>query len=342
MNNNKSVNVKRILAKVGIVIVAIPLCLVLMMFALRGLANIPRVDESEIGPSDNRYIAAETMMSAHRAGRRTAPENTIAAFSKCISIMETEGYKIDILEFDLQITKDGELVLLHDDTLDRTSNCVDLDGFGKDSKVIDHTLAELKTLEMWHDYDGTDFDENEARICTLQEVFDFVIREKGYDEMCYIIEIKDSGEAGAKAMDKLYQIMVEYDVLDNVVVGTFNNDVTLYIDENYSDKGVTRSASVMEVGAFYFSFCFNVDLSDKNLGYKVLQIPTDSYIVVDLGKKSIIDYAHKYGIAVQFWTINDPDEVEQLIRDGADAVMTDYPDMACEISERIKAEKAAE
>ena len=55
-----------------------------------------------------------------------------------------------------------------------------------------------------------------------------------------------------------------------------------------------------------------------------------------LGKKSVIDYAHKYGIAVQFWTINDPEEIEQLIRDGADAIMTDYPDTACAIAEKLK------
>ena len=157
MKEKKPISAKRIVLSVVAVIVAIPILAMTFMFALRGFANIPRVKESEIPASDNAYIVSETLMSAHRAGRKTAPENTMAAFSKCIDIMETEGYVIDILEFDLQLTKDERLVLLHDDTLDRTSNCEEVEGFGKDSKVIDHTLEELKTLEMWHDYDGTDF-----------------------------------------------------------------------------------------------------------------------------------------------------------------------------------------
>ena len=336
MKEKKPISAKRIVLSVVAVIVAIPLLAMTFMFALRGFANIPRVKESEIPASDNAYIVSATLMSAHRAGRKTAPENTMAAFSKCIDIMETEGYVIDILEFDLQLTKDERLVLLHDDTLDRTSNCEEVEGFGKDSKVIDHTLEELKTLEMWHDYDGTDFEEGKARICTLEEVFDYVITEKGYVDMRYIIEIKDSGAVGEKAMDKLYEIMVNYDVLDKVIVGTFQKNVTAYIDKEYSSRGVTRSASIMEVVEFYFAFCFNADLAKKNVGYSVLQIPTDAYIFVDLGKKSVIDYAHKYGIAVQFWTINDPKEIEQLIRDGADAIMTDYPDTACAIAEKLK------
>ena len=295
MKEKKPISAKRIVLSVVAVIVAIPILAMTFMFALRGFANIPRVKESEIPASNNAYIVSETLMSAHRAGRKTAPENTMAAFSKCIDIMETEGYVIDILEFDLQLTKDERLVLLHDDTLDRTSNCEEVEGFGKDSKVIDHTLEELKTLEMWHDYDGTDFEEGKA-----------------------------------------YEIMVNYDVLDKVIVGTFQKNVTAYIDKEYSSRGVTRSASIMEVVEFYFAFCFNADLAKKNVGYSVLQIPTDAYIFVDLGKKSVIDYAHKYGIAVQFWTINDPEEIEQLIRDGADAIMTDYPDTACAIAEKLK------
>ncbi|MBO4535167.1 MAG: hypothetical protein J5755_04455 [Clostridia bacterium] len=320
-----------------LVLLAIVVFAVLCLFALRGAANIERVSYDGTNPTGNPYIVNSTMISAHRAGRKLAPENTLAAFSRCFALMEEQHYTIDTLEFDLQMTSDGELVLLHDDTLDRTSNCRDLEGWGKKSKVKDHTLAELKTLEMWHDYDGNDFLESEARICTLQEVFDYVIDTKGYTDMTYIIEIKDDGKLGEQAMDKLYEIMAHYGVVNQVVVGTFNDNVTKYIDKEYASKGVIRSASIKEVLAFYFSFCFKLDVSKQNLGYRVLQIPSDQYVVFDLGKKAIIDYAHHYGIALQYWTINEEKEMKRLMENGADMIMSDYPDRVNKVALELAA-----
>ena len=58
-----------------------------------------------------------------------------------------------------------------------------------------------------------------------------------------------------------------------------------------------------------------------------MQIPYKAF-VWNLGTKAFIDYAHKYNIAVQYWTINDADDVKTLVKNGADAIMTDYPSMA--------------
>ena len=69
----------------------------------------------------NPYITpyGQTMVSAHRSGGGIFPENTLMAFEGCVN---SKDFKTDIFEFDLHITKDGELILLHDDTLDRTTN----------------------------------------------------------------------------------------------------------------------------------------------------------------------------------------------------------------------------
>ena len=265
------------------------------------------------------------MIAAHRGGGLCNPENTMLAFREAV-----KAYNVEIIESDLYLTKDGYLVLLHDDTLDRTSNCEEVEGFGKDSKVVDHTLAELQTLEMWHDYDGDDFDKAEARICTVTEVFDYVIA-KGYTDMKYVVEIKDSDENGERATDILYSTLVQYNLLDKTIVGTFNDNVTKYIDKVYTQKGMIRSASIMEVLKFYFDFSFNVDLTDKLPAFRVLQIPTDDYVIIDFGKEAFIDYAHKYGIAVQYWTINDADEMRRLIELGCDCIMTDNPKLLKEV-----------
>lgn len=284
---------------------------------------------------------SKTLVCAHRAGRTLAPENTIAAFAKCFDNMVEYGYNFDTLEFDLHLTADNELILLHDDTLDRTSNCNVLGE--KEIYPKDKTLAQLKTYNMGYNFEdptapGTypyrdmsdaELDAAHARICTLQEVLDYVAARLGEgQQLNYIIEIKDDGERGEVATDKLYQAMLDYDILDKVIVGTFHQHITSYIDQKYHNredgKNIIRSASIKEVLSFYFSMMFNVDLSKKDIGYSVLQIPYRDY-VINLGKPAIIQYAHAFGIAVQYWTINDAADMQYLADAGADTIMTDDP-----------------
>ena len=74
--------------------------------------------------STNPYIVktGDTMVSAHRSGGGIAPENTLKAFENCV---ESSSFAISIFEFDLHITKDGQLILLHDENFDRTSNAAE-------------------------------------------------------------------------------------------------------------------------------------------------------------------------------------------------------------------------
>lgn len=282
---------------------------------------------------DNAYINAnKTDVSAHRAGGGEAPEETLSAFKLC---MENGEYKVDILEFDLHITKDGELILLHDDTLDRTSDAVEVFG-KKKNKASDYTYEEIYALNMGENFVSPSGETpykglrgeavpEEVRVLSLDKILTYL--EKGVrpdGTLKYIIEIKDSDEKGEKAMDKLYEKMVEYNILDRTIVGTFHGDVSKYIDKKYGDK-VTRSAGIAEVLGFYMSFLYGAELGEVN--YKVLQIPYKAF-VWNLGTKAFIDYAHKYNIAVQYWTINDADDVKTLVKNGADAIMTDYPSMA--------------
>jgi glycerophosphoryl diester phosphodiesterase len=76
------------------------------------------------------------------------------------------------------------------------------------------------------------------------------------------------------------------------------------------------------------------DLDDLDPTYVALQIPYGKSAaggIINLGTKQMINYAHKYDIAVQYWTINDAEDVKYLTENGADCIMTDYPDMAYEV-----------
>jgi glycerophosphoryl diester phosphodiesterase len=296
-------------------------------------SEIARVKDMDEYDGDNKYIIGgnqKMMLSAHRAGGDLAPEETMLAFEKC---MTAADYAVDIVEFDLHLTKDNQLVLLHDDTADRTSNSAEI--FGEEVEVIDLTLAELKTLNFGENFKaadgsypyrgkrGADIPED-VKILTLDEILTYLKSVRG-DNLDYIIEIKNEGGDGERAMDLLYAKMVEYGIVDNTIVGTFNGNVSKHIDKNYPE--LTRSSGISEVLSFYYAFLYGADLSKRDLNYTVLQIPT-GYAMFDLGTKALIDYAHKYGLAVQYWTINDADEIKRLMEAGADAVMTDNPEIA--------------
>jgi glycerophosphoryl diester phosphodiesterase len=249
--------------------------------------------------------------------------------------VESTDYSLDIFEFDLHLTADGELVLLHDDMLDRTSDAVAY--FGQENvDVGTKTYAELLNLNMGAQFvadDGTmpyadltgDEVPDDLRIIRLQDALAYLEANGSYG---YIIEIKNSGELGYEAADKLHAILAQFDCLDRAVVGTFHNEVTAYMDANYPD--MLRSAGVIECAKFYFSALLNLDRDPDSFGFQALQIPTTDYII-NLGTARVVNYAHRYNIAVQYWTINDPDEMARLQSIGADAIMTDVPDVGATV-----------
>lgn len=288
----------------------------------------------------NPYIVptGETMISAHRSGGGIAPENTMMAFKNCV---ENGSFSIDIFEFDLHITKDGELILLHDGNFDRTSDSVE--AFGREEVLpSEKTYEELRVLNLGENFTtdagetpykglrGADIPED-LKVVRLQDIFDYLAP---YGDYSFIIEIKDGDDLGRQATDALYSILKEYDMLSRVVVGTFNGEISQYMDEQYPD--MLRSAGIKEVAGFYFDSLFNREREDGYYKFKALQIPDDDYIF-NLGTSRLVNYAHKHNIAVQYWTINDPEDVKHLASIGADAVMSDNPDMAYEV---LRGEKA--
>ncbi|MGN1002051.1 MAG: glycerophosphodiester phosphodiesterase family protein [Oscillospiraceae bacterium] len=273
-----------------------------------------------------------TMLSGHRAGGGIAPENTMMALENCV---ESTEYELDIFEFDIHLTADGVPVLLHDSTLDRTSDAEEY--FGEtEVQVGSKTFAELKNLNMGEKFTaddgstpyaglrGDDIPQN-LRIISLSEALAYLESSGSYH---YIIEIKNSGDRGYEAADILYATLVEYGCLDRTVVGTFHNEVTAYMDETYPD--MLRSAGVQECIKFYLCSLLDLNVEEGTFPFVALQIPTTDY-VINLGTSRVVNYAHKNNIAVQYWTINDREEMARLQSIGADAVMTDVPDVGAQV-----------
>ena len=273
-----------------------------------------------------------TLLSGHRAGGGIYPENTMMALENCVKNGE---YTLSIFEFDLRMTADGELVLLHDSTFDRTSNATEHFGH-EDVRPGDYTLTQLKELNMGDKFEtddgqmpyaglrGEDIPDS-LRVTTLEDALSYL---EIQGKFRFIIEIKDSGETGYKAVDKLYETLVRYGALERTVVGTFNNEVTDYMDSTYPD--LPRSAGFNEAIEFYLCALLGLKRDAEDFNYVALQIPTDDY-TVNLGTSRVINYAHEHNIAVQYWTINDAEEMAKLQSIGADAIMTDVPDLGYKV-----------
>lgn len=326
-----------IVLKIVLVIFSVVLlaALGLLSIFIAGLINFNKVGKGKQYEKTNPHITkdGETLVAAHRSGAGIAPENTLMAFQHCL---KSKDFYVDIYEFDIALTKDNHLILLHDDTLDRTTNACEHFG-GKDIEPKSKTLAELRELnfgENFCDKDGNcpyrglrgkDIPDN-LRAVTLEEVLDLLESVKEYR---YIIELKDPKEQGYKACDELYRILSERNMLQRVSVGTFNNEVAKYATKHHPD--LIRSGSPFEIFQYYLCAVTNLKIKPDTFGFTVLHIPTDKYTGVRLGTKRIVEYSHRHNIAVQYWTINDTWEMDYLKSINADAVMTDTPDAAYKV-----------
>lgn len=273
----------------------------------------------------------ETEILAHRSGADLAPENTMMAFQNIIS--HINDFKIYGFEFDLHLTKDGEIIILHDDTLDRTSNSEE--HFGKGGVMpCDITFGELDELNMGEQFEAPDGSfpykglkggniPDNLHPIKLSDVFDYL---KPYGNYTFTVDIKNDGETGYKAADALHKILVDYNMLEKVAVASFHKTNINYLDEKYPD--ITRSATIHEVVKFYFQSFFNIP--HKDFKFKYLHIPYKDYFF-NLGTTRLVNYAHKHGIAVQYWTINEPKIMKKLQKIGADAIFTDVPNVAYKI-----------
>lgn len=290
--------------------------------------------------AENAYINeyGNPDVSAHRSGAGVAPQNTLMAFEKMLE--NEDEFGVDTFEFDVQLTADGKLILLHDLTFDATSDAVEKYG-KKNVYASSLTFEEAHELNLGENFclngeypyrglRGDDIPEN-LRVATCEEVFDLIESSSTDKQYRYIIEIKSMGRTGKEAADELYRIVTEKGLKDRVIWATFQPDVADYMEREYPD--MPRSADVIEAIQFYVYSRMGWDLDDVSVSYVALQVPYgDSALnLINTGTKAFINYAHKYDIAVQYWTINDAEAAEYLIENGADTIMSDYPDMILEL-----------
>lgn len=289
------------------------------------------------------------MIAAHRGGSDNNPENTMLAFREAV---ETIG--VDIIESDLYLTADGYLVYNHDSYIDETCNVngdLSLDEVEDlcDEKsnrhyIRDMTLSQLRQYNFgyyFEDEDGnrpyrdvTDIEAAGLQIATVEQLFEAFY--ESHPDLLFIVEIKDGGDRGREACRILAEVLDRYpDYKDQIVIGTFNDEIEEELKASYPD--LLRGAPTGTAAKFVLTQYLGVNLFDGG-DFACLQIPMsyDLGVEIRLDKATLVRRAHRRNIAVQYWTINDPDEMRQLIEMGVDCIMTDDPKLLSEILEEYR------
>ncbi len=313
---------------------AVLLALVLFFVVINIIPPTKNVEE-------NPFVVGEgnlPLIAAHRGGGLNNPENTLFAFREAVN---TIG--IDIIESDLYLTKDGYLVYNHDAYVDETCNIngdLSLDEVetlceAEENRhyIKDMTLAELQQYNFGYYFedkvgnrpykDVTDPKAAGLQIATADQLFaEFY---ESNPDLKFIVEIKDNGERGKQACKILYDTLQAYPTYQKqLVVGTFHDEIEAELKANYAL--LLRGAPTGTAAGFILTQFLGVNLFNQG-DFACLQIPTsyDLGIQLTLDKTTLIDRAHRRNIAVQYWTINDADEMRHLIELGCDAIMTDDP-----------------
>ena len=277
------------------------------------LAFIASVIINPKTPATNYYAAApRTLVIAHQGGDGLWPGDTLFAFGKAVEIGS------DVLEMDAHITKDGRIVLMHDETVDDTT-----DGRGL---IEDLTLEELKRLDAAYDWSMDDgvtfpFRGQGIQVPTLDEVFE------NFPQMRYVIEIKLT----RNPIDQpLCDLIRQHEMQDKVMVASFHDAVMKNFRVTCPE--VATSASRTEVRnyvllgkAFLWGFIAPA--------YQTIQPPYDpeESLGITIMTARFVRESHAKNIRVEPWTVNDPELMKQYIEWGVDGIITDRPDLMLNI-----------
>ena len=236
---------------------------------------------------------AKTKIYAHRGASgwdtKYAPENTMPAFEKAIA-MGADG-----IELDVQLTKDGEIVICHDEKIDRTSN-----GQGW---LKDYTLTELKKFNFSNPHPEYGF----AEIPTLEELLAMI---KPTD-LTLNIELKTNMIYYDGLEEKTASLVKRYGMDERVIYSSFNH---------YSLQKLKKQFPEVQIGLLMGENFVDVPDYPKRLGAMAVHPP------VRVLTKEYIDRCHEHGLKVHTWTVDNLIMIHGVIAMGVDAFITDCPD----------------
>jgi glycerophosphoryl diester phosphodiesterase len=238
---------------------------------------------------------AQTKIIAHRGFSSIAPENTLIAFQKAIEC------NADYFELDVHKTKNDSIVVIHDSSVDRTSsNHVK-------GEIAKMNYSDLAALTVGYPIKFGNKYENE-KIPTLREALELA---KGKIKVC--IEIKVYG-----IEKEILKIVDDLDVKEDVILFSFYYPVLAKIRQ--LDKNIPILFLIGEADKTTIDYAKVIKSNAIGVGHRTTV--TEEYL----------NFAHKNGIEVWKWTVNNEDEMQQLIDIGLDGLITNFPEKALKIN----------
>lgn len=227
------------------------------------------------------------IVTAHRGASGLTPENTMSAMLKAIEIGS------DYAELDVQETKDGVLVLLHDSSLKRTA--------GMDQNIWEIDYASLNGIDV-----GTWFDSKFAGepIPTLEAVIDAV-----YGKMKLNIELKMTGHE-QQLVERVVALVEKKNFISNCILTSFDFEAINRVKE-LNNK--------IKAGYIFSTLPENIDVFTAHV-----ELLSVKFALVD---EEFVKKAHANNKEVHVYTVNEPEEMKRLIKLGVDSIITDRPDI---------------
>ncbi len=285
----------RFLVKVVLRLVMVVVGLIVLLFA----AGAVRYWMWNPDPLATLYEGRAILNMGHRGASGAAPENTIAAF---IAAAEQGAH---VVELDVMLSGDGEVVVIHDYTLDRTT-----DGSGL---VKEHSLAELKRLDA-----GSWFSADFAgeKIPTLQEVIDALD-----PAMLLNIEIKSESPATDGLEKAVVDVIARNNLYGRVLVSSFNPISLLRV--KLADRRIP-------VGLLYMA---DLPVYLSQGWFIPILLPEALHPSYDLVDEAYMEWAHRKGFKVNVWTVDEAADMERMIDLGVDGIITNRPELLTQILE---------
>ena len=235
-----------------------------------------------------------SIVLGHRGASGYAPENTLEAFKLAMD-MGADGFELDV-----HLSKDGELVVIHDETVDRTT-----DGTGF---VGEMTLAELKALDASNHKEGY----KGAKIPTLAEVYD-LIRDTNH---IVNVEIKTDNIFYPQLEEKVLALEKEKGMEGRIVYSSFNH---------YTVKKIRALAPDAQIGMLFGDVLVEPYDYCKSVGANLLH-PSKA----NLNVPGFAEKAKEAGLGMNVWTVNEEEYMEKCLACGA-GIVTNYPDIAVKL-----------
>ncbi|WAA10468.1 glycerophosphodiester phosphodiesterase [Fervidibacillus albus] len=240
-----------------------------------------------------------TQIFAHRGSSGTRPENTMVAF------YEAERNMADGIELDVQLTKDGKVVIIHDEKVDRTT-----DGKGY---VKDFTLDELQKLNAGFFFQSGKFPD---KIPTLEQFFHWFQR----TEMICNIELKTKTVTNHELEEKVIAIIRAYGLDDRIILSSFNHYAIVY---------TYRLAPHIETAPLFMEGLYMPWIYAQSIQAKAI------HPYYKVAPKTLVQMSEKEGVKVRPFTVNQEKNIKMFMEAGASAVITDYPELARKVKDQL-------